>query len=141
MDAEQHARFYEEIKADIAELEQKLDELRAVANYHAIKSRISHPAGAVSAAESMAATRPGSQSVSNRYAGMRQIQAAEALLLEAREPLRTAEIAKRLIAGGFPAKDPARLKTSLFTSMTRKHATFRKAGPGLWTLVSAGNDE
>ena len=141
MDAEQHVRFYEEVKADIAELEQKLKELRAVANYHAIKARISRPEEGAGATHSMVGTRSGSQRPSNRYAGMRQIQAAKALLLVAGEPLRTAEIARRLIAGGFPAKDPAKLKTSLFTSMTRKQETFRKAGPGLWTLVSESSDE
>lgn len=69
-----------------------------------------------------------------RFANMRQIDAAEQILSEAGRPMKTGEISKALLEGGFHQRDSKKLTTSLFTSLTRKPEVFRKAGTGLWDL-------
>lgn len=125
MNPEQHAEFYQEVLTDIAMCEKQLDELRAIAQYHAAKAGISGDSKP---------PKPSRKAV--RFAKIHQIKAVETILREAGEPLRTAEIVSRMKAGGFPGKDPARVKMSIFTSMTRKIDIFKKTGPGMWSLVS-----
>jgi len=136
VNAEQHARFYEEVQADIARLEAELEELRAVANYHRLKAGLGNATSGraettIAAAEERTSdAKPGS----GPFSSIKQVRAAEIVLRESSKPLRTSEIARRLIEGGYPALDAARLKTSLFTTMTRKKDVFVKAGVGLWTV-------
>ena len=134
MNAEQHAMFYDEVQADIARLETELTELKAVAQYHHLKAEMAADKVAEKSTKKtgIARVRVGP------YVSMKQVEAAESVLRESPEPLRTREIAERLMNGGFPAKDIARLKTSIFTTMTRKTDVFEKAGAGLWKLKEAG---
>ena len=69
-----------------------------------------------------------------RFAVMRQIEAAAKILEESGKPLKTAAIIEKMIAGGFPQQDVKKLRTSLFTSLSRKPDMFVKAGSGLWGL-------
>ncbi len=130
MNVTQYTQLYREARADLANLEQEVTRLRAVCEYLQLK------AGADTASPT---SQP--RGVAGPFARMRQVDAARQVLRDATSPLKTSEIAKRLIAGGFPATDEARLKTSLFTTMTRKGEMFAKTGPGRWTLKEEGKKE
>jgi hypothetical protein len=127
MTAVQYSNLHVEVTADISRLETELVQLRAVQEYLAAK--IGNEANEHSDRSGEVGSR------SDRFVGMKQIGAAQIVLREAKRPLKTREIAKRLIDGGFHADDMARLKTSLFTTMKRKPDVFAKAGAGLWALT------
>ena len=124
MDARQYAEAYQDACQEIADLEQRLNELRSVAEFFRVRSEGFDPAQGCEEA-----TQP-----TGRFADLSQSQAAKILLRDAGQPLPTAEIAERLVAGGYPARDIDRLKASLFTTMQRQEHTFVKAGKGLWRL-------
>lgn len=70
------------------------------------------------------------------------VEAAEKVLKNAGEPLKTAEIYNRMIQSGFnfTIKKPGQAKASLYTTMVRKKDSsgklvFRKIGPGTFALV------
>ena len=127
MNANQYADLFAEVTADVERLEAELAQVQAVRKY--LENKVEKNGSGVSDHSSERAPR------SRPFAGMKQIGAAAIVLQDAKQPLKTREIAKRLIDGGFPAKDIARLKTSLFTTMTRKPEVFKKAGVGLWALA------
>ena len=130
MNTGQHAQFYEEVRADIAELEAKIAELRPVAKYHQDKAGSALRNNIQKTDEN----QPESAIKDNCYSGMKQADAVIRILSNVKEPLRTREIAQQLIDGGYPSENIARLKTSIFTTMTRKADIFTKAGPGQWKL-------
>lgn len=77
----------------------------------------------------------------NRFEGMSQAEASQAVLQQKKEPMRAAEIRDTLVAGGFPHKDVGRLKNNLFTCMSRRSDVFTKIESGLWALVEWDTDE
>ncbi len=137
MSAERHAEFYKELQAEIADLEQKLKELRLLAEYHGKKAGIRGNSSPRKRTKKKAAARRPHRSTG----GITQAKAAESILREAGKPLRAAEIAQRVINSGFEGSDLKKLKISLFTTMTRQKHVFEKAGPGLWTLASPPSDD
>jgi 16S rRNA U1498 N3-methylase RsmE len=126
MDNKQYADLYLDVSAELERLEADVENKRRLRDYLREKAEQcgnNTPPG-------RSPRTPGSR----RFAKSKQIDAAKVVLSEASEPLKTREIAKRLIDGGFPSDDLPKLKTSLFTTMTRKEGIFEKAGPGLWKL-------
>jgi hypothetical protein len=128
MNKTQYAELYVEASADLARLEAETENIRQLCNYLRTK------AGDAANNNDSLHVRPVTPTKIRRFADFKQIDAAKIVLSEASEPLKTREIAKRVMDGGFPSQDLANLKTSLFTTMTRKADVFKKAGPGLWTL-------
>jgi len=134
MDAKQHLAAYKEVKQEIEALERQLTELRTVATYHRIKGRL-HLRSAHQTRPAGATTQP------ERFTNMSQSEAAKVLLEEAGQPLRTGEIARRMVRGGYPGGDPKKLKSSLYTTMVRQKHTFDRVGPGTWAIAQASNGE
>ncbi len=134
MDSKQHSAAYEEVRRDIEELERRLAQLRLVAEYHRQKAGV--PAGGANSSN-----EPLSRNESPRNgrfsANISQRQAAALVLGESPKPMKTLVIAKKMIADGYPSNDIKKLKTSLFTTMTRQKRIFGKAGRGLWKLKEA----
>jgi hypothetical protein len=127
MNKNKYTELYSEALADLQRLEAETDNMRRLCSYLQKKAG---PRGNDNA--------PPASPKSRRFADSKQIDAAKVVLSEASEPLKTREIAKRLIDGGFPSDDLPKLKTSLFTTMTRKTDVFKKVGAGLWTLQVSG---
>jgi hypothetical protein len=68
---------------------------------------------------------------------MGQRQAAVDVLQKAGRPMKTAEIAKAMIEGGYPFNggDYNKLAGYLFTSFKRAERQIKKVGVGLWEAV------
>jgi hypothetical protein len=131
MKANKYAELLPEVAADLEKLEKDVEGLRAL--YKFLRKK----AGLIDRERLEAPVANGSEA--RPLVGMKQIEAAVMVLRQAGQPLKTRDIARRMIDSGFPSDDPARLKTSLFTTMTRRTDMFAKAGPGLWTLAKAGS--
>jgi hypothetical protein len=126
MNVASYGQIHADVTEDIARLEAELADLRSLRKYLENKAKLD--------GRKTGDLKHNDLPKSNRFANAKQIDAAAIILREASEPLKTREIVRRLVAGGFPATDLARLKTSLFTTMTRKDTVFAKAGAGLWKL-------
>ncbi|MGD0897929.1 MAG: HTH domain-containing protein [Thermoguttaceae bacterium] len=131
MKANKYGELLQEVAADLEKLEKDVEGLRAL--YKFLRKK----AGLVERERLGPPIANGSEA--KPLAGVKQIEAAVMVLREAGQPLKTRDVARGMIEGGFPSNDPARLKTSLFTTMTRRTDMFAKAGPGLWTLAKAGS--
>ncbi len=137
MDTKQHKAAYEEVQRDIEEMERQLDKLRTVALYHKIKAGVgsvqvvAYPATITASPPTIAPM----ESTLGRFAnGIPQSKAAKIVLEEAGRPLKTEEIARRMMREGYHTADIKALKGALFTTMSRQKHTFAKAGRGIWTL-------
>jgi hypothetical protein len=132
-----HEQMLDQVRQEIAVLEDQLALLRAVEQYHSQKARgkvvvtLAPLRIGISAIPPTVSMTPSGK----RFAALNQTDAAAEVLREAGRPLSTAEIAEALVQGGVRAKSPARLKASLFPAMQRKPSVFRKAGPGRWALT------
>jgi hypothetical protein len=138
-----HAAALSDIEEEILSLEQKLAEAKAAASYHTAKlsrsdlsSQHQHSGDGDERKQSKTPVTPRAihAAPNQRFATMRQIDAAAQILKESGQPLKTAAIVQEMVDGGFPQQDVSKLRTSLFTSLTRKPEVFEKVGTGLWGL-------
>ena len=127
MTSEYHAAFLADVRRHIADVEAKLAELRTVEHY-----LVSHPDHDEAIESNQIEERK------LPIANFTQIDAAVAILRAAGgRPLKTPAIVRKMIQSGYPASDSRKLKLSVFSAMSRRTDLFRKAGPGLWTLVES----
>lgn len=130
MDAHDHAEAYRDVLAEMKRARKEYMKLRAVAEYH--KSKAGEAVNSVSHV-----VTKGIDEVrvlaSGRFSGVKQIDAAEAVLRERGRPMKTAEIAEAMLLGGYEA-DPKKLRNALFTGLGRKPKTFIKLDAGTWGL-------
>jgi len=130
MDAAGHADAYREVLADMLKARSAYRKLKAVAEYHKLKAGLVITATPVSTNGRTGLARP----PSNRFRGVKQIDAAEAVLREAGAPLKTAQIADAMLKHGFDGGNSKKLRNAIFTGMTRKPAVFQKLESGTWTI-------
>lgn len=133
MDQSVHKAILAEITPEIAELEQKLAELKATANYHAAKLT-PPPATHANNNGALHLREPEEHRVTGRFLRSTQVEAASTILREADKPLRAAEIAQTMLQHGFPTKDATKLRNGVFTTMTRRKDLFHKLEAGLWAI-------
>jgi len=145
MQLDAHRQVLDEVEQDIAAYTERLRELNAVADYHARKLGISRrlPAsgpslnGTNGRQQALPATRQG-----NRFRDINQRSAAHTIILEAQQPMRATDIARVMIANGYPEPESlSKLSNSLFTTMTRDPGRFKKVGVGLWDVVKTDHKE
>lgn len=122
-----------EVRRDIGALQAKIDQLRSVEAYLADKIGDINRSAANGAAryEQMNSERD-----QRRFSKMGQRQAAIAVMKEVGQPMRSGDVARAMMSGGYPYKlGVGKLSNSLFTSFTRGPGVFQKVGPGTWALT------
>ncbi|MBI2823921.1 MAG: hypothetical protein HYX69_04425 [Planctomycetia bacterium] len=128
MDTSLHDKMLLEVRAEIADLAARIEQLRAVERYHEARTTDLWGDRII-------------QVPTVTLAGRRQIDAAEVVLRRANRPLKTMEILEQMAAGGFEITGGMKqAKMSLFTSMTRKKHVFKKVGRGLWQIAQMNGD-
>ena len=144
MNTQQKQLLLEDVKSDIARLEEELNGLRLVAAY------LSRSSGVEAASADAPSTGKSSFVHQTTGRGHRfteqttQVEAAEVVLRDAGKgrPMSAMDIATTIAQRGYPREADRTFATSLFSTMSRRTDTFAKAGPGLWTLKAfVSNDE
>lgn len=117
----QHIVDLAKLQAEIRQKEKELEELRVVEGW--LKSH-SQPL------EEKKETQPSA----SEWERITVHEAAEKVLREKGEPMRTADITTALEKRGF-GKNLANLQNAVFTALARKEDIFRKIEKGVWSLV------
>ncbi len=134
MQSNHHLQALQEVRADIAELERQLADLRAVERWHAGKvedatPEKTEPAPARTTEGSANGKRP------PEFAALNMADAAVIVLRRAGKQMSTPEIAREIMSGGYPTRNPDGIRNATFSMLNREKERFRKVGKGEWELI------
>lgn len=113
----------DELRQEIAAREAELETLRSVERY--IRSQLR---------ETEETVTPSAIQDSERFKALFAHDAAEIVLRERGEPMKTSEIVEALQAGGY-GENLSNIRNAVYTALDRKKETFRRDAPGTWALA------
>lgn len=140
MDPALHSQAFSEVQAELAALKQQIALLESVAAYHQARSGAlnGHHSKAIASQSAHSSTSSDSR---KEFVDMGQREAAIAVMRRHAKPMRTGDVARAMIAGGFPwHRTHANLSNSLFTSFSRGPTIFSKVSKGLWVLIDESGE-
>jgi hypothetical protein len=152
MDRAVHKQILDEVRRDIADLESRISELRAVEKYHATKAGVpeSAPSRVVIQGQFGMGKSAGvaelfhnatdaladpPEITAGEFAKMTMRDAATVILTRVKGYcLNARQIANALIDGGYETTNPDGLRNAAFSMLTRESDVFEKVGSGFWRL-------